>query len=236
MISAPTRNFAVHAVGAAISRPVQELPTSYKPVPLYRLPLRGRHAEVVVPYDRGLRSRRRGGYQPPGVGTTECVQARSFIPSAASRTARPVVVPYDHGTHPTVGRDDSARRCRNYRLRTNLFPCTVCRCADGTPRSSCPTTVDCALAVGRDDSARRCRNCRVRTDPEAGDCHVAALLAMTRKGCPACHCETPTGSWQSRAHTPKNHRPTKGFMAMTKWAVDPFLIVRSTPQSFTLSP
>ena len=26
-----------------------------------------------------------------------------------------------------VGRDDPARRCRNYRLRTNLFVCTVCR-------------------------------------------------------------------------------------------------------------
>ena len=41
-------------------KPVQELPTLYKLVPLYRLPL--------------------------------------------TRTARPVVVPYDHGTHPTVGR------------------------------------------------------------------------------------------------------------------------------------
>ena len=37
------------------------------------------------------------------------------------------------------------------------------RFADGTPRSSCPTTVDCALAVGRDHWARRCKNYRVRT-------------------------------------------------------------------------
>ena len=70
-----------------MSPPVRELPTSYKPVPLYRLPL--------------------------------------------TRTARPVVVPYDHGTHPSVGRDDSARRCRNYQMRTNSFVCTVCRFADG---------------------------------------------------------------------------------------------------------
>ena len=32
-----------------------------------------------------------------------------------------------------VGRDDSARRCRNYQMRTNPFVCTVCRFADGTP-------------------------------------------------------------------------------------------------------
>ena len=54
--------------------------------------------------------------------------------------------------------------CRNYRLRTNLFAPTACRCADGTPRSSCPTNFDRTPAVGRDDSARRCRNYRLRTN------------------------------------------------------------------------
>ena len=72
---------------------MQELPNAHKLVCLYRLPLRGRHAEVV--------------------------------------SAAEVVVPYDHGTHPTVGRVDSARRCRNYRVGTSLFMRTVCRCAVG---------------------------------------------------------------------------------------------------------
>ena len=74
-------------VGAAISRPVQELPTAYNSVPPYRLPLRGRHA-------------------------------RWSCPTIMERTL-------------TVGRADSARRCRNYRVRTNPFVCTVYRFADG---------------------------------------------------------------------------------------------------------
>ena len=76
--------------------PLKELRTTYKPVHLHRLPLRGRHAEVVVPYD--------------------------------------------HGTHPTVGRDDSARRCRNYRVRTSSFivPSAAVRSAGTCPR---PTEV-----------------------------------------------------------------------------------------------
>ena len=61
-------------------------------------------------------------------------------------------------------RSDTAISCRNYRLRTTLFAPTVCRCADGTPRSSCPTNFDRTLAVGRDDSARRCRNHQMRTN------------------------------------------------------------------------
>ena len=36
-----------------LGAPVQELPNVYKLVRLYCLPLRGRHAEVVVPYDHG---------------------------------------------------------------------------------------------------------------------------------------------------------------------------------------
>ena len=90
---------------------------------------------------------------PPRAGTAECVQACSSVPSAASRTARrgrlrrgfrrrsltdaayPLRVRALRSVYrtPAVGRDHWARRCRNYRLCTNLFPCTVCRFADGTP-------------------------------------------------------------------------------------------------------
>ena len=70
-----------------MSPPVQELPTAYKSVRLYRLPLRGRHAQWSCPTNM-------------------------------ERTL-------------AVGRDDSARRCRNFRPRTNLFVCTVCRFAVG---------------------------------------------------------------------------------------------------------
>ena len=72
-----------------MSPPVQELPNAYKLVRLYRLPLRGRHAQWSCPTN-------------------------------VERTL-------------AVGRDDSARRCRNYQMRTNSFVCTVCRFADGTP-------------------------------------------------------------------------------------------------------
>ena len=92
------------------------------------------------------------GHVPTGAGTAECVRICSFVLSAASRTARrrarrlgaPVQeLPNAHqlvrlyclplrGRH-AVGRDDSARRCRNCQMRTNSFVCTVCRFADGTP-------------------------------------------------------------------------------------------------------
>ena len=87
-----------------MSPPVQELPRAYKLVHLYRLPLRGRHAE-------------------------------SSCPTNMERTI-------------AVGRDHRARRCRNYRLRTNLFVYTVCRFADGgdmSPPYSFPQTHTCSL-------------------------------------------------------------------------------------------
>ena len=52
--------------------------------------------------------------------------------------------------------------CRNYRLRINLFVCTVCRLRGRHAQWSCPTNMERTLAVGRDDSARRCRNYRLR--------------------------------------------------------------------------
>ena len=39
------------------------------------------------------------GHVPTGAGTSDCVQTCSFVPSAATRTARPVVVPYECGMH-----------------------------------------------------------------------------------------------------------------------------------------
>lgn len=33
---------------------------------------------------------------------------------------------------PDVAADDSVRRCRNYRLHTNLFVRTICRFAEGS--------------------------------------------------------------------------------------------------------
>ena len=54
--------------------------------------------------------------------------------------------------------------CRNYRLRINLFVCTVCRLRGRHAQWSCPTNMERTLAVGRDDSARRCRNYRLRTN------------------------------------------------------------------------
>ena len=54
-----------------LGAPVQELPISYKPVRLHRLPLRGRHAEVVVPYDPSNEPRRRARrLGAPRAGTT----------------------------------------------------------------------------------------------------------------------------------------------------------------------
>ena len=55
-----------------MSPPVQELPTLYKPVPLYRLPLRGRHAQWSCPttLERTLTVGR------GGVGTTFVYQER----------------------------------------------------------------------------------------------------------------------------------------------------------------
>ena len=112
------------------------------------------------------------GHVPTGAGTTNCVQACLCQLSAAYADGGDMSPPYRgcfvyHGAFSPVDceeRSDTAISCRNYRLRTTLFAPTVCRCADGTPRSSCPTNFDRTLAVGRDDSARRCRNHQMRTN------------------------------------------------------------------------
>ena len=78
---------------------------------------------------------------------------------------------------------DAAISCRNYRPRTNLFVCTVCRFAVGTPgglrrgfrrrsltdaayplRVRALRAVFCRPSVGRDHWARRCRNYQLRTN------------------------------------------------------------------------
>ena len=41
------------------------------------------------------------GHVPAGAGTTGCIQTRSSVPSAASRSARPVVVLYDPSIAPS---------------------------------------------------------------------------------------------------------------------------------------
>ena len=95
-------------------------------------------------------------------------------------------VPAGAGTSERTRRGRRPRRpaCRNGQLRTNLFVCTVCRCAVGTPgglrsRWRRRSLTDAAyplrvralrityrtLAVGRDDSARRCRNYQIRKNP-----------------------------------------------------------------------
>ena len=60
-----------------MSPPVQELSSAYKLVRLYRLPLRGRHAEVVVPYNRGTHPRRRA--RPLGAPVQELPGAYKFV-------------------------------------------------------------------------------------------------------------------------------------------------------------
>ena len=64
-----------------LGAPVQELPSAYKPAPRT-------HGRLIA-----APTRRIGGYAVgadsirPRAGTTECVQTRSFVPSAASRSA-----------------------------------------------------------------------------------------------------------------------------------------------------
>ena len=56
---------------------VQELPNVYKLVRLYCLPLRGRHAEVVVPYDHGTHPHRRA--RPLGAPVQELPSAYKLV-------------------------------------------------------------------------------------------------------------------------------------------------------------
>ena len=73
----------------------------YKLVHACRLPLRGRrgHVPALQGCCKSGRTSVGWGHVPTGAGTSDCVQTCSFVPSAASRTARPVVVPYECGTH-----------------------------------------------------------------------------------------------------------------------------------------
>ena len=53
---------------------------------------------------------------------------------------------------------------QSHRICTNLFVCTVCRCAVGTPGGRALRFFERTLTVGRDHWARRCRNYRPRTN------------------------------------------------------------------------
>ena len=90
-----------------MSPPVQELPTPYKSVRLYRPPL--------------TRSARRGRLR------------RGFRRRSLTDAAYPLRVRALRSVYrtPAVGRDHWARRCRNYQLRTNPLVCAVCRFAVG---------------------------------------------------------------------------------------------------------
>ena len=101
----------------------------------------------------------------PRRGTTKSAQIHSSVPSAAyadgtpgRRALRSVY------RSCSVGRDHWARRCRNYRLRTNPFVCAVSRFADGTPGRRALRAAYRSCSVGRDHWARRCRNYRLRTN------------------------------------------------------------------------
>ena len=73
--------------------------------------LRGRHAVVVVPYDRRTHPHRRARRLGAPV---QNYQPCTNLPFMSLRDPNGVV----------------AIPCRNHRLRTNPFPCTVCRFAD----------------------------------------------------------------------------------------------------------
>ena len=101
------------------------------------------------------------------------------VPSAASRSARPVVVPYECGTHPR-------RRARRLGAPVQELPTVYksvrlyCLPLRGRHAQwSCPTNVERTLAVGRDDSARRCRNYQMRTDPQSAENPAATVYLFT---------------------------------------------------------
>ena len=121
--------FLLHTYRAGTRpRRMSELPTAYKYVRLYRLPLT--RTAGTCPRPTGAISIYVDRY---------CIWTARYNPVKCELLRKRCVIYFlahlcRAGTRP--------RRCRNYRLRTNLFAPTVCRCADGTPRSSCPTTVE----------------------------------------------------------------------------------------------
>ena len=97
---------------------------------------------------------------------------------------------------PPVGRGHVPAACRNDRLRTCLFVCSVCRFADGWDMSQ--PYIGCFVYHGAfsrmDCEAQRavaisCRNSQPRTNPHPKIATGASALAMTNKTPLLCHCE-----------------------------------------------
>ena len=89
--------------------------------------------------------------QCAGVGIAECVTGKEKSLPRRKRLAMTNRFVSSCHCHETLCRAGTCpRRCRNYRLRTCLFVCTVCRFADGTPsrRALRPLIVP-PLIVGR---------------------------------------------------------------------------------------
>ena len=119
------------SVAGDMSPPVQELPSAYK------FTARDCHGRRHPRNDKWVclvcHCEALAPWQSRA-GTTACAQTYLSELSAAC----------------AVGGDISPP----YRVRINLFSCTVCRLRGGTIESSCPTSVDRTLAVEADDSVR----------------------------------------------------------------------------------
>ncbi len=76
--------------------PVQELPTAYKPVRPYRLPLTrsARTCPRLQKRPQMIRTPVGWGHVPTGAGTTDCVQICSPVPSAAYAVGGDISPPY----------------------------------------------------------------------------------------------------------------------------------------------
>ena len=121
------------ACGASRGNPVQELPTAYKFVRLYRLPLtrtarRGRRAlrtvERTFVVGRDDSARRVQELPNPYKHvrlTTRLPRARCAL--AMTGKAALIVIA-------RLAEQAVAIPCRDYQLRTNLFVFSVCRCAE----------------------------------------------------------------------------------------------------------
>ena len=117
-----------------------------------------------------------------------------------TRTATPFVIA-------RLAEQAVAISCRNYQLRTNLFVCTVCRFAVGTPRSSCPTNRGTHLRRRARRLGATCAGTTECAPPRSSATYrlprrACALLAMTRTSLSHLSLRgLRSKPWQSRAGT-----------------------------------